>query len=106
MAKSLIEIIHCTPPDEHAALTLSELCRACSVPVEDVIELVFEGALEPEGERVSEWRFSVAYLRRAKVAVRLQRDLHINVAGVALALDLLEEIEDLRRKLTLQGENL
>jgi chaperone modulatory protein CbpM len=31
--------------------------------------------------------------------VRLQRDLEINLPGVALALELMEEIEELRREL-------
>jgi chaperone modulatory protein CbpM len=31
--------------------------------------------------------------------MRLQRDLGINLAGVALAIDLLDEIEDLRAQL-------
>jgi chaperone modulatory protein CbpM len=38
-------------------------------------------------------------LRRARLAVRLERDLEVNLAGVALALDLLEEIDRLRRAL-------
>jgi chaperone modulatory protein CbpM len=38
-------------------------------------------------------------LRRARIAVRLERDLELNLAGVALALDLLEELEQLRQQL-------
>jgi chaperone modulatory protein CbpM len=34
---------------------------------------------------------------RLRTAHRLQRDLHINLAGAALALDLLEEIKTLKR---------
>ena len=34
---------------------------------------------------------------RVQTAVRLQWDLHINLHGVALALDLLEELEALRK---------
>jgi len=35
---------------------------------------------------------------RARIALRLERDLGINVPGVALALELLEELEQLRRE--------
>jgi chaperone modulatory protein CbpM len=38
-------------------------------------------------------------LRRARTALRLQRDLEINLPGVALALELMEELERLRREL-------
>jgi hypothetical protein len=36
-------------------------------------------------------------IKRIQISIRLQNDLRINLAGTALALDLLEEIEDLKR---------
>jgi chaperone modulatory protein CbpM len=48
------------------------------------------------GER-THWRFSGRSLHRAQVARRLHEDLDVNLPGIALALDLLEEIERLRR---------
>lgn len=85
--------------DESAILSVDELCRACAQQSEWVVELVEEGILEPiAGDRKS-WRFSAISLRRAHVAMRLQRDLGINTAGVALALDLLDEVGTLRARL-------
>ena len=46
-----------------------------------------------------EWRFSGTALRRTRLALRLERDLELNLAGVALALDLMEEVERLRQAL-------
>jgi chaperone modulatory protein CbpM len=43
----------------------------------------------------------VIHLQRAKTAVHLQRDLDVNLAGVALVLDLLEEMEELRERVKL-----
>ena len=37
--------------------------------------------------------------RRARTAIRLQRDLDINLAGAALVLELLDEIDTLRSRL-------
>lgn len=85
--------------DEHTELTLTELCHACCRSAEWVIELVDYGALQPVGRRQTEWRFPASSLQRARTAMRLQRDLGINMAGVALALDLLDEIESLRSRL-------
>ena len=85
--------------DERAELTLNELSRACSISSEWVIELVDEGVLEPIGKEQAHWRFSGTSLLRARTAMRLQRDLNINLAGVALALDLMKEIETLRDRL-------
>ena len=51
----------------------------------------------------SEWHFTGDALRRARLAVRLERDLELNLAGVALAVELIEEIEQLRRQLRSRG---
>jgi len=85
--------------DETTTLTLDELSSACSVRVERIIELVDEGILEPTGRDVHEWCFPGPSLGRARVAMHLQRDLDINLAGVALVLDLMEELESLRARL-------
>jgi len=85
--------------DEDIELSLADLCQACSRHAEWVIELVEEGVLEPTGRTRSEWRFSGVSLQRAQAACRLQHDLGINLAGIALVLDLLDEIETLRSRL-------
>ena len=48
-------------------------------------------------------RCDFAAQRRARVAVRLTRDLELNTPGVALALDLLDEIHELRSQLARSG---
>jgi chaperone modulatory protein CbpM len=85
--------------DEESTLTLGELSRACTVHAEWIIELVDEGILEPTGDDITHWRFSGPSLQRARAAMRLQRDLEINLAGAALVLDLIEEVEALRSRL-------
>lgn len=85
--------------DERTELSLTELTQACSGSAEWVVELVAEGVLEPTGQEQAQWRFSGTSLLRARVAMRLQQDLEINLAGVALALDLMAEIETMRERL-------
>lgn len=89
--------------EEEVQLTLVELCQACSAEEEHVLAWVFEGVLEPVGESPQDWRFSGESLRRARLALRLSRDLEINPPGVALALDLLDEIAVLRTRLQRAG---
>ena len=89
--------------DERTELTLGELCQACSRSSAWVIELVEEGVLEPLGQEQSQWRFPGTSLQRARTAMRLQQDLNVNLAGVALALDLMEEIDALRERLCRSG---
>ena len=89
--------------EEHTELSLSDFCGACAVEIESIVALVDEGVLEPLGGESRQWRFSGAQLRRATAALRLQRDLGVNAAGVALALELLDEIERLRMRLRALG---
>ena len=89
--------------DDHTEITLRELCYSCSQHTEWVIELVEEGILDPVGRKQEQWRFSAGNLHKAQTAMRLQRDLGVNLAGVALALDLLQEIELLWARLNRMG---
>ena len=89
--------VHTGPIFEEDTLTLEQLCCLCGVQSEWVMELVAESIIEPDGKEVSAWRFSGASLRRVYSALSLERDLGVNLAGIALALDLLEELENLRK---------
>ncbi len=89
--------------EELTELTLAELCRACAVHSECIVELVEEGVLAPLGREPHRWRFSGVHMRRATVALRLQRDLGVNLAGAALALQLLDEVEALRARIRVLG---
>ena len=85
--------------EEQTELTLGDLCRACAVESSSIMELVEEGVLTPAGDAPGQWRFTGLHLHRARVAARLQHDLGVNLAGAALALELLEEMEVLRARL-------
>ena len=85
--------------EEQTGLTLADLCSACTAQVDVIIELVEEGVLTPTGQSPDYWRFTGVHMHRARVAVRLQRDLGINLAGAALALHLMDEMETLRAQL-------
>jgi len=89
--------------EEETHLTLVELCQACCASEEHVIAWVFEGVLEPAGSAPRDWRFTGASLRRARLAVWLTRDLEVNTPGVALALDLLDQIAVLQARLQRLG---
>lgn len=85
--------------EEQSELTLADICRACAIDEVVIIEMVEEGVLTPAGQAPAQWRFSGLHLQHAKVAVRLQRDLGVNLQGAALALQLLEEMDQLRARL-------
>jgi len=85
--------------EEDVELSLSELCRACHLSAEEAVELVEFGIIEPHGREPGGWRFQGISMRRIHRTRRLERDLGVNTAGAALALDLLDEIERLRNRL-------
>lgn len=85
--------------DEATPMTLAELARACRAAEEQVQVWVVEGVLQPSGDSPPEWRFAGTALRRARLAITLTRELEINAPGVALALDLMDEIEALKASL-------
>jgi chaperone modulatory protein CbpM len=89
--------------EEQTQLTLAEISRGCAVHAECIIELVEEGVLAPIGDDPRQWRFSGMHLRRATIALRLQHDLGVNLAGAALALQLLDEVNSLRARLSKAG---
>jgi chaperone modulatory protein CbpM len=85
--------------DEAREVTLAELTRAARVHAEWVVELVEEGVLEPVQPGGPQWRFAATSVVRVQKAQRLQRDLGVNLPGIALALELLDRIDALEARL-------
>lgn len=91
-----------------ASLSVDQLQQACAVELAFVVELVEEGVLELQAADANvaqtqppeNWCFSVECVQRLRTARRLQQDLEINTAGVAVILDLLDQVRALERKLT------
>lgn len=84
--------------DENLVFSLHQICRYCDLESEQVVELVAEGIVDPAGDRPVNWRFNGYMLKRVQIATRLQRDLEINLPGVAVIIDLLNELEELRQR--------
>ncbi len=98
MVKRTTAIISGVILEDETQLTLRQLCDACAVHAEYIIELVDEGLIDPSGEKKSHWCFDGVTIKRVQQAKRLQNDLGINIAGVALAIELIEEIKSLRKQ--------
>lgn len=99
MVKQTTDILSGYILEDEPRLTLRQLCDACAVRAEYIIELVDEGFIEPSGMERSHWCFNGITIRRVQRAKRLQHDLGINLAGVALAIELIDEIDNLRAQL-------
>lgn len=84
--------------DEDVRFSLEELCRSCFLPPEQLLEMVDEGIIEPIDyqQTTTSWQFAGNSVVRVRTVIRLQRDLGVNLAGAALAVELLDEIKALR----------
>lgn len=80
--------------EENPELTLENLCEACNVSQKFIYELMEYGIIESDLPH-----FTADHLRRVRTIKRLQEDLEVNLAGAALVLDLMDEIEHMRTRL-------
>jgi chaperone modulatory protein CbpM len=90
--------------EESTMCGFDELCLACNVDPDWVAGLVEHGVIEAVGQARSDWEFTTLSIVRVAKAKRLERDLGLNLPGIALALDLLDQLDEIRSHLrALQG---
>jgi chaperone modulatory protein CbpM len=82
--------------EDSAMCTLDDLCLSCNVNPDWVAGLVEHGVIEPVGQTRSGWQFTTLSIVRVAKAKRLEHDLGLNLPGVALALDLLDQLDEMR----------
>jgi chaperone modulatory protein CbpM len=103
MSQTQITWIEGSVVEEEVHMSIVEISQATRAPEDLIMAWVSEGVLSPAGSSPEDWRFSGESLKRAKTAAHLSHDLELNTPGVALALDLLDEISRLRNQLLRQN---
>lgn len=88
---------------EDAALSVDELARACACERRWVVERIESGVLQCTVVTTGERRFASAELARAKRLLALERAFNADAELAALTVDLIEEVESLRRELRSVG---
>jgi len=78
--------------------TLEQFCHSVPMQQDQIIEIVHLGIVEPQGKVPNQWRFDVDMLASAKRAWRLHRQLELDWPGVAVALQLLQQVENLTQE--------
>lgn len=92
--------------EKPTALSLEELCDACHVTPEYIQRMLEYGAIEAQFFSEDEMRFDMTQLRRIRTALHLQEDLEVNLAGAALVMDLMDQMETLRTRLEMLEKHL
>lgn len=92
---------HKNSREQGAKVTYDEICLRCTIPAETLNEMIEYGVIEPlfSTKKEAPIYFSSSSLLRVNTAIRLCRDLEVNIAGAALAIELLDEIKSLRKNL-------
>jgi chaperone modulatory protein CbpM len=97
--KDLEQVLSGIVLDEYLEISLKELCAMCGITPDRIMEMIDEGLVEQPPERTKRnWQFRGYEVRRIQIALRLQRDLRVNLPGAALAVELLEKLEELQRR--------
>ena len=84
--------------DSAVYLTLTEVTQSIRLSVDTVVTLVACGIVEPRGEQPNQWLFEPEMVALMQRACRLQRDLELDWPAVALAMDLIEDLQRLRNE--------
>jgi len=84
---------------QQSLLPIEELARAAGLHIGLVEQLAEYGVIEPAPDSTSQILFPVAAIDRLRCAVRLRRDLGVNLAGAAVIVEMRERLRTLRAEL-------
>lgn len=85
--------------EETTTFSFMEVCHKYHIPKELLMELVEYGLFNNQSTQIDQINLDQKSLKKMETAFRLHRDLDLNIPGVALVLDLLEEMEKMRKEL-------
>lgn len=90
--------------EDESTLSYIEVCQRLQIPEELLHEM------EEQGLFISitvnqDSMLNQRALQRIEAACRLQQDLGLNLPGAVLALELLDELEELRKQLSILGRH-
>lgn len=77
-------------------ISLDEVCQLFHISENDMHELITNEIIFPSDASANKLMFDLTQLPRIKRALRLHHDLEINFTTVALIMDLLDEMDELR----------
>ena len=84
--------------NENILYTTQAICNSHKLNQESINDMVEWGIACPLGNGPEKWLFSHDDYERIGRAQRFRNELDINIPGAALAIELIEELEQLRNK--------
>lgn len=89
---------HCL--DEHRVVSLHELVEFSGLSRDELLELVRGGAIPVREAQGTNLTFTAQVVTVARTACRLRDELELDMSGLAVALRLLERVEELEGEIT------
>ena len=87
--------------DEDTTLTVVVVCQHCHLPEVVLMEWIAHGLLGDHYQPSHAIQFDYHMVDRVCTAHRLQHDLEVNLQGVILALELMDEMAKMRDELAI-----
>lgn len=85
--------------DEQRAISLSELVEVSGLTRDELIELVHGGAIPVREARGETYVFSAQVISVARTACRLRNELELDIAGLGVAIRLLDRVRGLEEEI-------
>jgi chaperone modulatory protein CbpM len=85
--------------DNNDVCTVQQLAEVSGLSLEEINDLIENGVITPVDDKAEPRSFRMHYMVTARTARRLRDDFELDRHGVALALTLLNQIDDLEAEL-------
>lgn len=86
--------------DDHSSVSFVDVCEKQGISEDVLLDMLEHGLLPEVIAPDRQVEFDLSMLNRIQSACRLQVDLGLNVPGVVLALELMDELEQLHSELS------
>jgi chaperone modulatory protein CbpM len=87
--------------EESKTISYTEVCHRYHIPEKLLMEMMEHGLFSNKSTELEKLKLNQKELHRIESAFRLHRDLGINLPGVVLAIELLEQIEKMDEELSI-----
>lgn len=87
--------------DATDTISFAQVCTRYQIPESFLVSLLEQGVFDTMRQPIQADAFNLSMIKRICSAHRLQHDLGVNIEGVVLALELLDELEQLRQELSI-----
>lgn len=85
--------------EEQQRISFVQICEQYSIPKEELVEMIEYGLISANRSDIQQSNFDYQTLLRIQSACRLKHDLGMNMPGIALAIELLEKLEQTQDEL-------